>query len=159
MQIGRHTYGSPKVFGNHNLVTIGSFCSIARAVVILSCHEHRVDWVSTYPFSEIWQCGNEGHPTGKGEIVIGNDVWIGYGSIILSGVTIGHGAVIGAGSVVTKDIKPYSVVAGNPAKLIRMRFADSEIEKLLKMAWWNWSDEKIKKNVNMLTSQPRKNEK
>ena len=91
-----------------------------------------------------------GHPATKGNVIIGNDVWIGYKATIMSGVTIGDGAVIGACSVVTKDVKPYEIVAGNPAKVIRKRFSDEIIIQLLKIAWWNWPIEKIKAEIEFL---------
>lgn len=154
MLVGRHTYRAPKVMGRSDLVTVGAFCSIAREVLVISCHDHRVDWVSTYPFKTLWECGNDGHPTGKGEIIIGNDVWIGFRTTILSGVTIGDGAVIGAGSVVVHDVAPYAIAVGNPCREIRKRFSDKVIQRLLEMKWWNWSDEKIKKHAHILTAAP-----
>lgn len=113
--------------------------------------EHRVDFVSSFPFSTIFEdvpsieCS-----TTKGDIVIGSDVWIGSHVIILSGVTIGHGAVIGAGATVTKDVAPYTIVAGNPIRVIRKRFTESQIEKLLQVKWWEWNDEKIAQHVSCL---------
>jgi acetyltransferase-like isoleucine patch superfamily enzyme len=154
MNIGKHTYGSPEIRGNKNLVSIGSFCSIAKGVTILSCQDHRTDWITTFPFEQLWKCGNKGHPTGKGPIVIKNDVWIGFGSLILSGITISDGAVIAAESVVTKDVPPYCIVGGNPAKIIKKRFPDSVIDRLLKIKWWDWDDEKIKNFRVYLMSYP-----
>ena len=87
----------------------------------------------------------------KGDIVIGNDVWLGYRSVILAGVTIGDGAIVGAYSVVTKDVPPYTIVAGNPAKEIRRRFSEAEIARLLELRWWDWPIEKITENVHLLT--------
>jgi acetyltransferase-like isoleucine patch superfamily enzyme len=157
--IGDYTYGSPKIFdwGEGATLKIGKFCSIADGVVIFLGGEHRTDWVTTYPFSapELNQYfptakNIKGHPKTKGDVIIGNDVWLGYNSIILSGVKIGDGAVIGACSVVTKNVPPYTIVAGNPAKIIRKRFSTKIIKKLLKIKWWNWPIEKIKKNVKFL---------
>ena len=88
----------------------------------------------------------------KGDIVIGNDVWIGYEAVILSGVTIGDGAIIGTRAVVTKDVPPYTIVGGVPAKKIRKRFSDNVISELLKLQWWNWSENKIKKNIAAIQS-------
>jgi len=155
VQVGKHTYGAPKIFGDKNLVKIGAFCSIAKEVVFLCNHDHNLDNVSTFPFNVLWGCGQNNHPTGKGPIVIGNDVWIGYRAIILSGVTIGDGAVVGAGSVVTKDVPPYTVVAGNPAREIKKRFDDKTIGKLLEMKWWEWGDDKIKKHCFKLMGNPK----
>jgi virginiamycin A acetyltransferase len=111
--------------------------------------------VSSYPFAifgDDWAHAMEGktYPQ-KGDIVIGNDVWIGYQATILSGVTVGHGAIIGSKSVVASDVPPYSIVAGNPARIIRKRFDEETIEKLLALAWWDWDLEKITKNVAHLT--------
>jgi acetyltransferase-like isoleucine patch superfamily enzyme len=157
--IGDYTYGKPRVFhwGEDARLKIGKFCSIADDVVIFLGGNHRHDWVTTYPFSallEDWPTAKDvkGHPATNGDVVIGNDVWIGYGVTIMSGVNIGHGAVIGAKSVVTKNIEPYSIVAGNPAKEIKKRFSNDDIEKLLNACWWNWSLEKIKDNVEFLCS-------
>jgi hypothetical protein len=88
-----------------------------------------------------------GHPACKGDIVIQNDVWIGAKSTIMSGVKISNGSVVGAGSVVTKDVPPYAIVAGNPAKVVKYRFSEEQIEKLLSIAWWNWDEQKIKDNA------------
>ncbi len=123
---------------------IGKFCSIARDVYI-GGGIHPVDWVSTSPCFHLKSnatgvyYGNKSFQWSK-ETVIGNDVWIGIRAIILPGVTVGDGAVIGAGSVVTKDVGPYEIWAGNPARLIRKRFDDDTIIKLLEMKWWDWED-------------------
>jgi acetyltransferase-like isoleucine patch superfamily enzyme len=157
--IGDFTYGQPEVleFGEGSRLVIGRFCSIAKDVKILLGGNHRTDWVTTYPFPAIpdrWPSAREilGHPISKGDVTIGNDVWIGTGATILSGVTIGDGAVIGANAVVAKDIEPYAIMAGNPAKVIRMRFADSTIRALCRIQWWNWPIEEIQKNVSLLCS-------
>ena len=151
--IGRFTYGGPNIskFAEANL-KIGSFCAIAAEVKFLVGGEHRIDWVTTYPFNAILEEFDsiKGHPTAKGDIVIGNDVWIGYGATILSGVKIGSGSVIGARAVVTKDIPPYSIAVGSPIKVAKKRFDDEIIDKLLKIKWWDWPLDKIKKNVPLL---------
>jgi serine acetyltransferase len=87
-----------------------------------------------------------GHPSCKGDIIIQNDVWIGAKSTIMSGVKISNGSIVGAGSVVTKDVPPYAIVAGNPAKIVKSRFTEEQIEKLLTIAWWNWDEQKIRDN-------------
>ena len=154
--IGDHTYGTPQIlsWGEGASLRIGKFCSIAQDVVILLGGEHRTDWVSTYPFNMFFDDVRKvpGHPKTKGDVTIGNDVWIGARAMILSGVTIGDGAVIGAASVVTTDVAPYSIVAGNPARLIRKRFDEPTVERLLKLRWWDWSLDRIKKNLPLLFS-------
>lgn len=153
--IGRYTYGNPLVldYGSSTL-KIGSFCSISSDVTIMLGGNHRSDWVTTYPFNVIFEEFHsiQGHPSSKGDVVIGNDVWIGYGALILSGVTIADGAVVGARSVVTKNIEAYSIVAGNPAKFIKWRFPEAQIAELEATQWWNWDLEKIKQFVPLMLS-------
>jgi len=158
-QIGDFTYGRPHVitFTQKTKLKIGKFCSISANVKIFLGANHRTDWVSTYPFPSLekeWPEAKKiaGHPSSKGDVIIGNDVWIGEGAVIFSGVKIGDGAVIGGRSVVTKNVKPYTVIAGNPAKVIRKRFDDDTIEKLLTIQWWNWPVKKIKNNVHLICS-------
>jgi len=159
-EIGRGTYciGEPQVvvynWGEGAVLHIGAFCSIAVGVKIYLGGEHRIDWVTTYPFSILWQAGKhiKGHPKTKGDIYIGNDVWIGVDAIIMSGVNIGDGAVIGARTVVTNDVPPYSVAVGNPARVVKKRFNDETIGRLLKINWWNWNDAQIEKALPMLLS-------
>jgi virginiamycin A acetyltransferase len=135
---------------------IGKFCMIASDVqFIMNGANHLTEAVSTYPFAIFgngWQDAMKGktYPT-KGNITIGNDVWIGYRATIMAGVTIGDGAIIGSHSVVTKDVPPYTIVGGNPAKEIRARFKSEVINQLLEMQWWNWDIEKITRNVHLLT--------
>lgn len=157
--VGKYTYGKPILFhwGEPATLSIGNFCSIADNVKIFLGGNHRVDWLTTYPFnvlSDYWHTAKEiqGHPMSKGDVIIGNDVWIGYGATILSGIKIGDGAVIGAESVITKDVPPYTIVAGNPATIIRKRFKNSEIKKLLDLKWWDWDESKILNNLDILCS-------
>jgi len=138
-------------------LTIGKYCSFAARVSILLGGEHRLDMATTFPFAEIPEPWSETkalpHMTGsKGDISIGNDVWIGHGTTILSGVTIGDGAVLGASAMVCRNIAPYSIVGGNPAKTIKMRFADDTISRLMKLAWWDWSEEKVHANIHLICS-------
>jgi len=156
-QIGRGTYDVNlriHTWGNSANLIIGSFCSIAPDVQILLGGEHKTKWVTTYPFS-IFRNIEEitGHPATKGDVNIGNDVWIGMESLILSGVNIGDGAIVGARTVVTKDIPPYAIVAGNPARVIRKRFDDEIINQLLQIKWWDWDDDKIEKFIPLLLNE------
>jgi virginiamycin A acetyltransferase len=136
---------------------IGKFCMIASGVTfIMNGANHLTDAISTYPFAIFgndWSHAMDGkeYPQ-KGDIQIGNDVWIGYNATIMAGVTIGDGAIIATNATVTKDVEPYSIVGGNPAKEIKKRFSDDVIAKLLEIKWWDWNIEKITKNVQHLTS-------
>lgn len=135
---------------------IGKFCMIASDVkFIMNGANHLIDAISTYPFAVFgngWENAMDGrvYPR-KGNITIGNDVWIGYNATIMAGVTIGDGAIIATNSTVIKDVAPYTIVGGNPAKEIRKRFSEDVIAKLLDLKWWNWSIEKITKNLKDLT--------
>ena len=148
--VGRFTYGNLQLmlWAEDERIEIGAFCSIAQ-------REHNMSWVTTYSLRVAfghplaWQ---DGHPQSKGKTQIGNDVWIGYGATILSGVTIGDGAVIGAGAVVVTDVPAYAIAAGNPASLVRYRFEEATITKLLQIAWWNWPIEKIEAHTALLCS-------
>ncbi|RDY25647.1 hypothetical protein CHL78_017100 [Romboutsia weinsteinii] len=154
--IGAFTYGDPNILNylSDSKVIIGKFCSIAQNVIIFIGGEHRADWITTYPFNVFLQDFTyvKGNPTTKGDVIIGNDVWIGYGATIMSGVTIGDGAVIGTNSLVTKDVEPYSIVGGNPARRIRYRFSENQIERLLDIKWWDWPYEKIIRYMPILLS-------
>jgi virginiamycin A acetyltransferase len=135
---------------------VGKFCMIASNVkFIMNGANHLSDALSSYPFAIFggaWANAMEGkeYPD-KGDIVIGNDVWIGYNSTIMSGVKIGDGAIIAANSTIVKDVLPYTIVGGNPAQLIKKRFSDETIEKLLELKWWDWDLDKITENVQFLT--------
>lgn len=159
MSIGKHTYGQASTAvwneGSNGKLYIGNFCSISENVKIFLGGNHRVDWVTTYPFGHINthlfnKFDGFGHPSSKGDVIIGNDVWIGEGAKIMSGVTIGDGAVIANNSHVVKNVAPYSVVGGNPAKHIKFRFTEAQINQLLKIKWWNWDDEKINDFTRLL---------
>lgn len=155
-KIGDYTYGNPKILGG-GILEIGKFTSIADGCLILLGVDHRSDWVTTYPFSAIFPEAAHipGHPKSKGPVIIGNDVWIGQNVTILSDVRIGNGAIIGAGSVVTKDVKPYTIVCGNPASFKRIRFNSyAACQALNELAWWDWPIGKIKDNLPRLLSKP-----
>lgn len=139
---------------NRDKLKIGKFCSIACGTKFLfNSANHALDSLSTYPFPlffEEWNLEKEKVTEAwdnRGDIVIGNDVWIGYEAVILSGVTIGDGAIIGTRAVVTKDVPPYTIVGGVPAKPIRKRFDEKMIKELLKIKWWDWTKEKIARNI------------
>ncbi|MCH9811500.1 CatB-related O-acetyltransferase [bacterium] len=137
---------------------IGNFCSIASGVkfIMAGNQGHRNDWISTYPFfyssQEMFSSSAKNGLAFKGDTIIGNDVWIGAEVLIMPGIKIGNGAMIATRSVVTKDVEPYTIVGGVPAKPIKKRFSDDEIEKLQMVAWWNWPDETIKEAMPFLCS-------
>lgn len=137
---------------------IGSFCSIGSGASFLMAGNqgHRREWVSTFPFywfpdNPNFQLANNGYIP-SGDTIIGNDVWIGMEAMIMPGIQIGDGAIIGARSIVTHNVPPYTIVAGNPARIIRKRFNNDAISMLLEMKWWNWSDEQLKSALPLLTS-------
>lgn len=134
-------------------LVIGRFCAIARGVkFVMNGANHKLTGISTYPFfifGNGWEAAapQPGELPHKGDTVIGNDVWLGYDSIVMPGVTIGNGAVIATRSVVTRDVPSYAVVGGNPARVLRRRFDDATIARLEEIAWWDWPVEKITANV------------
>lgn len=160
--VGDFTYGS----GNIDIhrgdagekLIIGKFCSIAQGIKVYLGQNHRTDWFSTYPFGHLNKGifdkvdSNNGHPCSNGDVVIGNDVWLGSYCTIMSGVKIGDGAVIAANSHVVKDVPPYTIVGGNPAQIIKKRFDDRIIHKLLDLKWWDLSVDKINEISDILTS-------
>ena len=159
-EIGEYTYGnptkSPKIvyFGEDCKLKIGNFCSFADDVWIVFGGFHRTEWVTTYPFSVLFDGAEDtvGLPHAKGDIIIGNDVWVCTGAKIMAGVTIGNGAVIAAGSVVVKNVPAYTVVAGNPARPVKQRFSDDIVAKLEQIRWWEWPVEKIRGEFALLLS-------
>lgn len=159
LTIGRCSYGDPLVAtfpGDTASVMIGSFCSIGPDVILMDGGNHRTDWVTTFPFRaslELEGAYEDGHPTSRGDIEIGNDVWIGRCARVLSGVKIGNGAVVGGYAVVARDVRPYAIVVGNPAREIRRRFTDEQVEALERIAWWDWSMEQILRSVPRLCSE------
>lgn len=144
---------------NDDKLQIGKFCSIAcGAKFLFNSANHTLSSLSTYPFPlffEEWRLEKKDVINAwdnKGDIVIGNDVWIGYEAVILAGVTIGDGAIIGTRAVVTKDIPPYTIVGGVPAEPIKKRFPKETISALLEIQWWNWSEERIARNIGAIQS-------
>ena len=137
-------------------LVIGKFCMIASDVkFIMNGANHLNDSISAYPFAIFgngWEGAMEGRSyPNKGDLVIGNDVWIGYNATLMAGITVHDGAIIAANSTVTKDVEPYAIVGGNPAAVIRKRFSVEKIRELLAIKWWDWDIEKITRNVNILT--------
>lgn len=152
VKVGMATYGYLDVMkhsDSNEKLHIGNFCSIAPNVMFIIGSEHNYDCLSTFPF-KTKLCGVEYEASSKGDIIVRDDVWIGYGTILLSGVTVNQGAIIAAGSVVTKDVLPYAIVGGNPAKLIKFRFEQNIIDKLMKVNFSKFNLEFIKNNMNDL---------
>ena len=137
-------------------LVIGRYCAIGRgARFVMNGANHRLDGISTYPF---WIFGRgweraappEGALPHKGDTVVGSDVWIGYDALVMPGVAIGHGAIVSTRSVVTRDVPPYAIVGGNPARVIRTRFSDDEVERLLRVAWWDWPVERVTEHLERI---------
>jgi acetyltransferase-like isoleucine patch superfamily enzyme len=160
--VGPYTYfnGPVEIIeGNEGAhVHIGRFCSVAKGLKLFLGNNHRTDWVSTFPFPhthpELFPsvADQVGHPSTNGDIVIGNDVWIGDSATIMSGVTVGDGAVISANAHVVKDVEPYSIVGGNPARFIRHRFTAEQREALLRLRWWYFDIAQINALAPLLMS-------
>jgi len=152
--IGDYTYGYPEILGAHllDLLVVGKFCSIGGNVkILIEGHEHRPGWISSYPLATIF--GQTPPAREESRIVnIGHCVWIGEGALIFSGARIGNGAIIGAHAVVKGVVEPYSIVAGNPAKLLRYRFDGDTIKAIEDSRWWDWPEERIKAAIPILLS-------
>ena len=149
---GKHTYGAFKA--TSGIITVGNFCSIAAGVNVIILADHQKDWVTTYPFTKRWGTKDTGNPVVKQNphVVVGNDVWIGQGAILLEDTVIGDGAIVGCYSVTHGEIPPYSIVVGNPARVTSKRFTENQIAALLRIQWWNWEDDKIKEFAPLLSS-------
>lgn len=138
-------------------LVIGRFCALAEGVqFIMNGANHALRGFSTFPFNIFgngWERGfdvSTWADAQKGDTVIGHDVWIGYGAVIMPGIKIGHGAIVAAKAVVSRDVPPYAIVAGNPARVVKMRFDDQVIDRLLQLAWWDWPVEKITRNLDAI---------
>lgn len=156
-EIGPYSYGAPLLrFAQHgHKFKCGAYCSFASDVHVFLGGNHRPDWVSTYPFPAFGWGASHGitdYDRAKGDVVVGNDVWVGWSAVIASGVTIGDGAVVGTRAVVTKDVPPYAIVAGNPARIVKYRFDEETIADLLAIAWWNWDIGKVNSEIPRLMS-------
>lgn len=150
VSVGRHSYGFDantfRIFMHGARIEMGGFCSIGPEVRVLAGSEHIMSRASTFPFNAIVfdpAGGNADEAIDRGVTRIGNDVWMGLGSMVMSGVQVGDGAVVAAGAVVTRDVEPYAVIGGNPARRIRYRFGRRTRQRLLATHWWEWSDERI----------------
>lgn len=156
-EIGEHTYGKPQVITNELArLRIGRYTSIAANVTIVMAN-HRTDLVTTYPFRlcrHLWPEAATGEPDHEacGDVVIGHDVWIGTGSLILPGAVMGHGAVVAGRAVVRGTVPPYAIVAGNPARVVRYRFSGSIVERLLAIAWWDWDEALLRQKLPFMMS-------
>lgn len=155
-QIGRCSYGVPMVrhWDKSSTLKIGAYCSIAKNVQIFLGGYHRTDWITTYPFPDFFPEKRyiKNYYTSRGDVVIGSDVWLCENCTILSGVKIGHGAVIASGAVISHDVAPYAVMAGNPAQKIRWRFDETTRVALLELAWWDWPEAEILQVMDKLCS-------
>jgi virginiamycin A acetyltransferase len=155
IELGLYSYVNDMLvycWDSDSKISIGKYSSIADEVVIIAGGEHSKSWLSTFPFISRWKLDVDDFPLSKGDINIGHDVWIGNGATILSGVSIGTGAIIGARAVVAKDVPPYGVVVGNPARVVKYRFSDEIIARLLKSEWWDLDECILSQNASLMRS-------
>lgn len=147
--LGNQTYAAPRIIkfkGDTNRVIIGNWSNIAPDAEFYVGGLHPMHWVALYGIREMFDLpGAYGPemPWSKGDIHVGSDCWVTDKSVVLSGITIGHGAIVGTHAVVTKDVEPYKIVAGNPARVVGQRFTDEQVEALLRIAWWDWPTERV----------------
>jgi acetyltransferase-like isoleucine patch superfamily enzyme len=156
-EVGAGSYGPVRIQAgtNDGPVRIGAYCSFAAGTELAPGGAHRPDWVSTFPFRARFGLPGafvDGHPRAGRGITIGSDVWMARGALVLDGVTVGDGAVIGAGAVVRRDVRPYAIVAGNPAAEVRRRFTDAQVEALLAIRWWDWPEAVVLERVDAICS-------
>ncbi len=151
VSVGKGTYGGLNIltYNKNTRLFIGHYCSIAPNVTFILSADHYLNNISTYPFL-VKTLGHDFEGVAKGDIIVGDDVWIGYGATIMSGVHIGQGAVVAAGAVVTKDVPSYAIVGGVPAKVIKYRFSPEIIEKLMKIDYSKLDKETVEKNIDKL---------
>ncbi len=163
ISVGAFSYGDENLkirqWNEGAALNVGRFCSIADNVTVFLGGNHRTDWITTFPFGHVHVetlggRGIVGNPFSKGDVEIGHDVWIGSGALIMSGVTIGNGAVIAAAAVVTRDVAPYAVVGGNPAREVSLRFSPQIIALLQELAWWTLPPAKLSQIAAELSSPP-----
>jgi acetyltransferase-like isoleucine patch superfamily enzyme len=154
VEMGRHTYWDPNnirllTYVPGEKIVIGKYCSIAAGVTLCTGGNHATDTVSTWPFDNFWL--DRPNPTRTyrttRNTTVGHDVWLGYGAHVLGGARVGHGAVVAARAVVFADVPDYAVVAGNPAQVVRYRFSQPIVRRLLRIAWWDWPDEVVRANL------------
>ncbi|GAC1376469.1 MAG: CatB-related O-acetyltransferase [Acidimicrobiales bacterium] len=154
--VGRGTYGIPIVkhyTHDETKLTVGNYSALAENAIVMLGGQHAMDQVTTYPLRigfHMPGAGRDGMPTHTSDTVIGNDVWLAQRSFVRSGLTIGDGAVIAAGSVLTKDVPPYAVMGGNPAKILRFRHTEEQRAALLEIQWWHWPEDEIRRAVPLL---------
>lgn len=153
MTVGKYTYGGLRVinYNENERLRIGSYCSIAQEVTFILNADHRTDTISTFPF-KVKVLGESLEGTSKGDIIVADDVWIGYRATILSGVHIGQGAVIAAGAVVTKDVPPYAIVGGVPARVIKYRFPEEMVGELMRIDYSKLTEEMVREHIEDLYS-------
>jgi chloramphenicol O-acetyltransferase type B len=156
MTVGPHTYGIPiiKAFAHDaGRLVIGDYSSLSETAIVMIGGVHPPDRVTTYPHRINWRmpgAGQDGFPTSPGNTVIGSDVWLTQRVFVRGGVSIGDGAIVAAGAVVTKDVPPFAIVGGNPARVIRYRFTPEQCEALLRIRWWDWPEERVREAVPLL---------
>lgn len=156
--MGNMSYYAPNIVkyeGDTGRVIIGNFASVAPDADFYVGGLHRTEWVSQYGLRAMLDlpgAHEDGFTHGRGDIVVGSDTWVTNGCTVMSGVTIGDGAVVGTKAVVARDVRPYAIVVGNPAREIRRRFSDEQVDALLRIGWWDWPTDKVKEHVALISS-------